>query len=78
MSILGISNDLTYKERLDARTLSSFGDKEFVFAPYDASQLREILDGRAKEGFKEGVLSDEVIPLCAGLGPKNTETPERR
>lgn len=67
VSILGISNDLTYKERLDARTLSSFGDKEFVFAPYDADQLREILDERAKEGFKEGVLSSEVIPLCAAL-----------
>lgn len=67
VSILGISNDLTYKEHLDARTLSSFGDKEFVFAPYDANQLREILDERAKEGFKEGVLDDTVIPLCAAL-----------
>jgi cell division control protein 6 len=67
VSILGISNDLTYKERLDARTLSSFGDKEFVFAPYDAHQLREILDERAREGFKEGVLDDAVIPLCAAL-----------
>lgn len=67
VSILGISNDLTYRERLDARTLSSFGDKEFVFPPYDAHQLREILDERAKEGFKEGVLDNEVIPLCAAL-----------
>jgi cell division control protein 6 len=67
VSILGISNDLTYKEHLDARTLSSFGDKEFVFAPYNATQLREILDERAKEGFKEGVLDDTVIPLCAAL-----------
>ena len=67
ISILGISNDLTYKERLDARTLSSFGEKEFVFAPYDANQLREILEERAKVGFKEDVLDDAVIPLCAAL-----------
>ncbi|MGZ4849034.1 MAG: Cdc6/Cdc18 family protein [Halobacteriota archaeon] len=67
VSILGISNDLTYKERLDARTLSSFGDKEFVFSPYDAIQLREILEERATAGFKEDVLSDDVIPLCAAL-----------
>jgi cell division control protein 6 len=67
VSILGISNDLTYKERLDARTLSSFGEKEFVFAPYDATQLREILDERARVGFKEDVLDDAVIPLCAAL-----------
>ena len=67
ISILGISNDLTYKEQLDIRTLSSFGDKEFVFPPYDANQLREILEDRAKIGFKEGVLQDAVIPLCAAL-----------
>jgi cell division control protein 6 len=67
VSILGISNDLTYKERLDARTLSSFGDTEYVFAPYDANQLREILEERARQAFKDGVLDDTVIPLCAAL-----------
>ena len=67
ISILGISNDLTYKERLDTRTLSSFGDKEFVFPPYDATQLREILEDRAQIGFKEGVLDYAVIQLCAAL-----------
>lgn len=67
ISILGISNDLTYKERLDIRTLSPFGDKEFVFPPYDATQLREILEDRAQIGFKEGVLNYVVIQLCAAL-----------
>jgi len=67
ISILGISNDLTYKERLDIRTLSSFGDKELVFPPYDATQLREILEDRAQIGFKEGVLDYVVIQLCAAL-----------
>lgn len=67
ISILGISNDLTYKEQLDIRTLSSFGDKEFVFPPYDANQLREILEDRARIGFKEGVLDEAVIPHCAAL-----------
>jgi cell division control protein 6 len=67
ISVLGISNDLNYKEHIDARTLSSFGNKEFVFPPYDALQLREILEDRARIGFKEGVLESEVIPLCAAL-----------
>ncbi len=67
VSILGISNDLTYKERIDARTLSSFGNKEFIFPPYDAVQLREILEDRAVIGFREAVIDDEVIPLCAAL-----------
>ena len=67
VSILGISNDLTYKEQIDARTLSSFGNKEFVFPPYDALQLREILEDRAAIGFRQEVLESEVIPLCAAL-----------
>jgi len=70
ISILGISNDLTYKERLDTRTLSSFGDKEFVFPPYDAVQLREILEDRAKIGFKDGVLEYGVIPKCSAFAAR--------
>jgi len=67
ISILGISNDLNYKDNIDVRTLSSFGNKEFVFPPYDASQLREILEDRASIGFRQGILESEVIPLCAAL-----------
>jgi cell division control protein 6 len=67
ISVLGISNDLNYKDNIDVRTLSSFGNKEFVFPPYDASQLREILEDRASIGFRQGVLESEVIPLCAAL-----------
>jgi cell division control protein 6 len=67
ISIFGISNDLMYKERLDARTLSSFGDNEIVFAPYDANELREILEDRARIGFHEGVVDYAVIPLCSAL-----------
>jgi cell division control protein 6 len=70
ISVLGISNDITYKERLDARTLSSFGDTEFNFAPYNADQLRDILEDRVRHGFKEGVLDNEVIPLCASLAAR--------
>ena len=34
ISIIGISNDLTYKERIDPRVISSFGSREYVFPPY--------------------------------------------
>jgi len=67
ISIFGISKDLMYKERLDARTLSSFGDNEIVFAHYDAYELRQILEDRARMGFHEEVLDDAVIPLCSAL-----------
>jgi len=67
LSVLCISNDLGYKARLDVRTLSSFGIREVIFSPYDANQLGDILEDRAKEGFNEKALGDEVIPLCAAF-----------
>ena len=67
ISIIGISNDLTFTERLDPRVKSSLGQEEIVFPPYNAVQLRDILEQRAKIAFKEGVLDDDVIPLCAAF-----------
>jgi cell division control protein 6 len=67
VSIMGISNDLKFTEFLDPRVKSSLGEEEIVFPPYDANQLRDILEHRANVAFKQGVLSDDVIPLCAAF-----------
>jgi cell division control protein 6 len=67
VSIMGISNDLKFTEFLDPRVKSSLGEEEIVFPPYDANQLRDILEHRADVAFKEGVLSEDVIPLCAAF-----------
>ena len=63
--IIGISNDLTFKDFLDARVLSSLSEEELIFPPYNADQLRDILHQRASVAFCENVVSDEVIRLCA-------------
>jgi len=70
VSIIGISNDLKFKEYLDARVLSSLSEEEVVFPPYDATQLRDILLQRAENAFNEGVLDDAVVPLCAALAAR--------
>jgi cell division control protein 6 len=70
VSIVGISNDLNFMDFLDPRVISSLGSEEVIFHPYDANQLRDILERRAKIGFKEGVLDENVIPLCAALAAK--------
>ena len=67
VSIMGISNDLKFTDFLDPRVKSSLGEEEIVFPPYDANQLRDILDHRAEVAFKGGALSDDVIPLCAAF-----------
>jgi len=67
VSIIGISNDLKFTDFLDPRVKSSLGEEEIVFPPYDANQLRDILQHRAEVAFKTDALSDDVIPLCAAF-----------
>jgi cell division control protein 6 len=67
VSIMGISNDLKFTDFLDPRVKSSLGEEEIVFPPYDANQLRDILTHRADVAFEDGVLTDDVIPLCAAF-----------
>lgn len=67
VSTIGISNDLSFKDFLDPRVLSSLSEEELVFPPYNAPQLCDILQQRAEIAFLEGVLEEGVIPLCAAL-----------
>jgi cell division control protein 6 len=66
-SIIGISNDLRFKEFLDPRVLSSLSEEEIVFRPYDAAELQDILWRRAQMAFSEGALLDSAVALCAAL-----------
>jgi len=65
--IIGITNDLLLMEQLDPRTLSALSQQEIVVPPYDAIQLGDILEMRAKLAFKDEILDEMVIPLCAAL-----------
>ncbi|WP_280536049.1 ORC1-type DNA replication protein [Halopenitus sp. POP-27] len=67
ISIMGISNDLKFTDFLDPRVKSSLGEEEIVFPPYDANQLRDILQHRADVAFKGDALTEDVIPLCAAF-----------
>jgi archaeal cell division control protein 6 len=67
VSLVGISNDLQFKEGLDPRVLSSLGEEEIVFPPYTVDELREILTERAKAAFKPSAASPAAINLCAAM-----------
>jgi len=67
VSLIGISNDLRLKEFLDPRVLSSLGEEEVVFRPYDASELKNILFERAHLAFRDEALSEGALGLCAAL-----------
>jgi cell division control protein 6 len=65
VSLIGVTNDLKFTEFLDPRVKSSLGEEEIIFPPYDANQIRDILNQRAEMAFKPQVLEETVIPLCA-------------
>ena len=70
VSILSISNYVDFKKFIKPRVMSSLRDKEIVFPPYGADQLADILSERAELAFDEGVLEDDVIPLCSAMAAK--------
>jgi len=72
ISIIGISNMLTFKERLDPRTRSSLCEKELVFPPYNAQELKKILEERAKEAFYEGTVEDSAINLASAIAAQES------
>lgn len=67
VGIIGISNDLSFKEFLDPRVLSSLSEEELVFKPYIAPELLDILEERAHLGFNDGVITKGCLNLCAAL-----------
>lgn len=67
ISLIGISNSLTFKDKLDPRVRSSLSEEETVFNPYAVEQLRQILSERAKIAFNEGAITDAAVNLCAAM-----------
>ena len=67
LTLIGISNNLSFVEALDPRVRSSLSEEEIVFPPYNANQLKDILSKRADSAFVKGSLSPGVVPKCAAL-----------
>lgn len=67
LTLVGISNDLTFKEKLDPRVISSLGEEEIVFTNYDVEQIKKILDERITEAFIENSVEEPALNLCAAL-----------
>ncbi len=68
--IIGITNDITFGDNLNPRTKSVLAQQNIVFPPYNANQLRDILQERAEIAFEPNTLQDTVIPLCAAYAAR--------
>lgn len=72
VSIIGITNKLSFKDDLGQRSKSSLCETEMMFASYTPSQLSSILTDRAKHGFKAGVVDEGAINLSAAIVTQDT------
>jgi len=72
ISLIGISNSLTFKDKLDPRVKSSLSEEELVFNPYTIEQLKEILIDRCKLALYDNVIPSGVINLCAAIAGRET------
>ncbi len=70
ISLVGISNSLTFMDELDPRVRSSLGEEELVFPPYNALQLQDILKERAGLAFNDEVLEEGVLAKCAAFAAR--------
>ena len=67
LTLVGISNDLTFKEKLDPRVISSLGEEEIVFTNYNVEQIKKILEERINQAFIPNSVQEPALNLCAAL-----------
>lgn len=67
VSIVGISNDISFTDNLDARVRSTLSEEEIIFPPYNATQLQDILKQRTLLAFKNNSIESGVIQKCSAL-----------
>jgi cell division control protein 6 len=67
VSVIGISNRISFTNRLDTRSKSSLCEEELVFQPYNAEQLSGILRERANTAFNDGVIQEGAVSLAAAI-----------
>ncbi len=72
VSIIGITNNAKFTELLNSKIKSRLGEEKLVFPPYSVEQLKDILYARASSAFDDGVLDEDVIPLCAAVSARES------
>jgi len=70
ISFVGISNDIRFIDNVDPRVKSSLGEEEIIFPPYNAFELKDILEKRASLAFHEGVIQEGVLEKCAAYAAR--------
>ncbi|MBI4895155.1 MAG: AAA family ATPase [Candidatus Aenigmarchaeota archaeon] len=67
ISVVGITNNIYFAEKIDPRVRSSLAEEEIIFKPYNAEQLKDIISLRISDAFYENTIDDSVLNKCAAL-----------
>jgi cell division control protein 6 len=70
ITTVGISNNVSFKEVLDPRSLSTLYETELAFPPYNSTELSDIIRQRAKKALKEGAIDIAAINYAAAIAAK--------
>jgi orc1/cdc6 family replication initiation protein len=71
VGVIGISNDYTFRQTLSPKVKDTLMETEISFSPYDAEELRTILDHRANRAFVEGACDRSAIANAAALAAQD-------
>lgn len=72
LGVIGISNDLGFRNQLSSKVRSSLCEKEVSFSAYNAQELQLVLKQREAVAFQDDVLEDGVVEMCAAYGAKDS------
>lgn len=67
VSVLGISNKVNFKQKLDQRSKSALCEEEIVFQSYNADQLKGILSERSMKGFKQDKVAESALNMASAI-----------
>ncbi len=67
-SIIGITNYIGFLDSLDSRVQSRLSQETVMFPPYNANELKDILEFRIKGILKPDAINEGTIALCAAIG----------
>ena len=71
ISLVGISNDLNFIENLDPRIKSSLSEEKLIFPSYNAIQIMDILENRAKFAFVEKSILSGTLEKCSAYAARD-------
>ncbi|MEM3237096.1 MAG: AAA family ATPase, partial [Candidatus Micrarchaeaceae archaeon] len=67
ITMIGISNRISFKDQLDPRSLSTLDETEIVFPPYNSNELAAIMQQRLAIATKPNVVENAAVNLAAAI-----------